>query len=240
MPIGRRVWGLGKLLLLAGALGATFLLFFVLSMRVAVRAREVRVPALAGRTVNEASDLLAEYGLALRVDDNPRPDDAVAPGRIVQQDPAPGTDLRRGRTIRVWVSSGSRSTIVPRLVGQTERAAQIQMLENGLSIGTVAEFRSSDYPADTVAGQDPPADSPGPAVSLLVSRGGEAISYVMPDVIGMEGVRAADALRRRGFRVTIVGSQLYPGVPAGIIVQQQPPGGFQVARGDAISLEVSR
>jgi len=63
---------------------------------------------------------------------------------------------------------------------------------------------------------------------------------VMPDVIGMEGERAAQALRARGFRVAIVGSQPYPGVPAGTIVRQQPAGGFQVAPSDTISIEVSR
>ena len=62
----------------------------------------------------------------------------------------------------------------------------------------------------------------------------------MPDVIGTEGDRAAPALRARGFRVSITGSQPYPGVPAGTVVRQTPPGGFRVASGDAISLEVSR
>ena len=51
MPLGTRVWSLGKLLLLAGALLATFLVFFGLSMRVALQTREVKVPSLVGRSV---------------------------------------------------------------------------------------------------------------------------------------------------------------------------------------------
>jgi beta-lactam-binding protein with PASTA domain len=62
----------------------------------------------------------------------------------------------------------------------------------------------------------------------------------MPDLIGTNGERAAEALRTRGFRVAIVGSQDYAGVPAGPVVRQQPAGGFQVAPSDLISLEVSR
>jgi beta-lactam-binding protein with PASTA domain len=88
--------------------------------------------------------------------------------------------------------------------------------------------------------QDPPPTSRAPRVSLLLNRGEQATSYVMPDLIGMQGDRAAEALRARGFRVTIVGSQPYAGVPAGTVVRQQPAGGFQVGDGDAISLEVSR
>ena len=72
------------------------------------------------------------------------------------------------------------------------------------------------------------------------NRGEEATTYVMPDVIGMDGNRVSDALRERGFRVTITGSQPYPGVPPGTVVRQQPQGGFRVAASDAISLEVSR
>jgi beta-lactam-binding protein with PASTA domain len=77
-------------------------------------------------------------------------------------------------------------------------------------------------------------------VSVLLNRGEEATTYVMPDVIGMNGEQAADGLRRGGFRVSIVGSQPYPGVPPGTVVRQQPQGGFKVAAADAISLEVSR
>ena len=77
-------------------------------------------------------------------------------------------------------------------------------------------------------------------MSLLLNRGEESTTYVMPDVIGMDGAEVADALRARGFRVTIVGSQPYPGVPPGTVVRQQPQGGFQRGPADPISLEVSR
>lgn len=240
MRFGTRVWGLGKLLFLIGALGATYLLFFGISMRVALRSREVEVPNLVGRTVNEATQTLGELNLGLRVDPNERPDDTVPAGRIMQQDPPPEVPARQQRTIRVWVSSGPRSTSVPLLVGQTERTAQMRVQQDGLEIDSVSEFRSPDYPADSVVAQDPPSDTRAPTVSVLLNRGEQATTYVMPDVIGMDGGRAADALRRAGFRVSIVGSQPYPGVPPGTVVRQQPPGGFQVAAADAISLEVSR
>jgi serine/threonine-protein kinase len=240
MPLGTRVWGLGKLLVLIGALAATFLLFAGVAMRVALRAREVEVPSLVGTTVNDASQALANVGLGLRIDPNQRADDKVAAGRIMQQDPPPGARARQQRTIRVWVSSGPRSTTVPVLVGQTERTAQIRLEQDGLELGQVSEFRSPDYAADAVVSQDPPPASRAPQVSLLLNRGEQATTYVMPDIIGMNGERAAEALRTRGFRVSIVGSQPYAGVPPGTVVRQQPSGGFQVGPGDPISIEVSR
>jgi serine/threonine-protein kinase len=240
MRLGTRVWGVGKILFLIGALGATFVLFFFVAMRVALRAREVQVPTLIGQTVNDATLGLADLGLGLRVDENRRSDEKVPAGQIMQQDPPAGVPARRQRTIRVWVSSGPRTTTVPVLVGQTERTARIRVEQDGLEVASVTEFRSPDYPADAVVAQDPPPTSRAPKVSLLLNRGEQATTYVMPDVIGMEGERVADVLRGRGFRVAIVGSQPYPGVPAGTIVRQQPAGGFQVGPADAISLEVSR
>jgi len=240
MPLRTRVWGLGKLLLLVCALAITFLLFALVGMRVALRARDVQVPDLVGSPVDAAAQTLAGVGLALRVDPNQRPDERVSAGRIVQQDPSPGAQARRQRTIRVWVSSGPRTTTVPALVGQTERTARMRIGEEGLQIAGVSEFRSPDYPADAIVAQDPAPSSRAPQVSLLLNRGEQATTYVMPDVIGTRGERAAEALRTRGFRVAIVGSQPYPGVPPGTVVRQGPAGGFRVGPSDLISLEVSR
>ena len=223
-----------------GALGVTFLVFFGVSMRVALRAREVEVPSLVGLTVNEATAALADLGLALRVDENRRPDDKIQVGKVMQQEPDAGVTARRQRTVRVWVSSGPKRTIVPPLVGQTERTAQSACSSRSGIVSAVSEIRSADYPADAVVAQDPAATSRAPEVSILLNRGEQATTYVMPDVIGMDGERAAEALRSSGFRVAIVGTQPYPGVPPGTVVRQQPAGGFRVGASDAISLEVSR
>jgi serine/threonine-protein kinase len=240
MALTARVWTLGKLLLLAAALAGTFLLFALVSMRVALRARDVEVPNFVGATLDNATLTASTLGLALRIDPNRRPDDKVPAGAIMQQEPAPGEAARRQRSIRVWVSSGPRVTVVPGLVGQNERNARMRVDEEGLQVATMSEFRSPDYPADAVVAQDPAPSSRAPSVSMLLNRGEQATTYVMPDLIGTNGERAAEALRTRGFRVTIVGSQPYQGVPPGTVVRQQPPGGFRVAPSDAISLEVSQ
>jgi serine/threonine-protein kinase len=240
MPLHARVWGLGKFLLLVGALVATFLLFALVAMRVALRAREVQVPNLVGTSIASASKSVADLDLALRIDPNQRADEKVPAGSVMQQDPAPGAQIRRQRTIRVWVSSGARTTTVPALVGQNERVARTRLDEDGLAIATVSEFRSPDYPADAIVAQDPAPSTRAPQVSVLLNRGEQATTYVMPDLIGTNGDRAAEAMRSRGFRVSIVGSQPYPGVPPGTVVRQQPAGGFGVGPADSISLEVSR
>ena len=107
-------------------------------------------------------------------------------------------------------------------------------------LAAVAEIRSHDYPTEAVVAQEPAPQVAGDRVALLVNRGERAATYVMPDLIGVDGERAAEFLRRRGFRVAVTGAQPYPGVPAGVVLRQTPAGGFQIAPGQAIALEVSR
>ena len=130
--------------------------------------------------------------------------------------------------------------MVPLLTGETERTAQLRLSQDGLALAGISEIRSPDFPSDVVVAQEPPAKSAGAAVALLVNRGQRGATYVMPDLIGVNGDRAADILRGRGFRVAVVGSMPYPGVAAGIVLRQSPQGGFQIAPGEPISIEVSR
>ena len=235
-----RVWSAGKLLLLGAALLATYALFAGAAMRIALRSREVVLPDLRGRTVSEATSVLGDAGIRLRVEEPRRLDPKVPAGAIVTQEPPPGTPIRPQRSIKVWVSAGARAGTVPPLEGQTSRMAEMRLKQDGIDIGEVAEIRSADYVPDAVVAQDPPAQAAAAGVALLVNRGQSGSTYVMPDLIGVNGDRAADLLRARGFRVAVVGQQPYPGVPAGVVIRQSPQGGFQIAPGEAISLEVSR
>jgi serine/threonine-protein kinase len=240
MPLKTRVWGAGKVLLLCCALFLTYVVFTGIAIRLAFRAREVTVPDLTNRTANEATALAGDLGLSLRLDDMRRADPKIAAGRILAQDPAPGSTARQQRTVRVWLSAGPRAATVPAVTGETERTAELRLTQNGFEISTVSEIRSEDYPSDSIVAQVPPAKSAGAAVALLVNRGERGASYVMPDLIGVNGDRAAEILRTRGFRVALVGSNPYPGVAAGVVLRQNPQAGFQIGPGEPISLEVSR
>jgi beta-lactam-binding protein with PASTA domain len=240
MPLTTRVWSAGKVLVLAGALLLTYGVFAAVSMRMALKTREVAVPPLAGKTVNDASSVLAEAGLSLKVEEGRKVDPKVPAGQILAQEPAAGARTRRQRSVRVWISAGPRSTIVPALVGESERTAQMRVSQEGFIVGPGAEIRSADYSTGTVVSQSPPTKSKSDTVSLLVNRGERGVTYVMPDLIGVNGDRAADVLRARGFRVAVVGDHPYPGVPGGVVLRQSPQAGFQIAPGEPISIEVSR
>jgi serine/threonine-protein kinase len=240
MTLTTRVWSAGKILLLVVALFSTYGVCAALSMRVALRAREVIVPNLTNRTASDASAVAANLGLGLKVDDARRPDAKIPAGRVVAQEPSPGATARRQRSVKIWLSAGSRSALVPTLTGETERTAQLRLTQDGLSLSAVSEVHTDAYQADVVIAQEPPAKTPGSGVTLLVNRGARGATYVMPDLIGVNGDRAAEILRSHGFRVAVVGSNPYPGVAAGVVLRQNPQAGFQIGPGEPISIEVSR
>src|SRR5262249_19274006 len=194
MALSTRMWSAGKLVILAGALLATYVLFAAAAMRVALRAREVQVPDLTNRSANEATALAAELGLTLKVDDVRRPDQKIQIGRVVAQEPAAGWPARRQRSVRIWLSAGQRASTMPTLVGETERAAQLRLAQDGLTLAAVSEIRSQGFASDVIVAQSPPPKSAAGRVELLVNRGERGSSYVMPDLIGVNGDRAAEIL----------------------------------------------
>jgi serine/threonine-protein kinase len=209
-------------------------------MRLALRAREVQVPDLSNLTINDATTAAADVGLTLRVDDSRRPDPNIEAGRVLAQEPAQGAALRRQRAVRVWLSAGARASTIPEVTGETERGAEMRISRDGLELIAVSEIRSESYAPDVVIAQDPDPRTADTGVSLLVNRADFGATYVMPDLIGVAGDRAAAILRGHGFRAAVVGTSLYAGVPAGIVLRQSPQAGFQIAPGEAVSLEVSR
>ena len=62
----RRIRNIGRLVVLVVALAATYGLFAVAAMRVALRAREVGVPKVVGLEFDEAGRAMEAAGLTLR------------------------------------------------------------------------------------------------------------------------------------------------------------------------------
>ena len=236
----RLALGVGKLGLLIGTLSATFGVFAFAGLQLGLKTREVSVPTIGGLTPAEAEVVLADASLVLRVEAVRRVHQTIDAGRIAEQNPGPSVTTRRNRSVKVWLSSGHTPGAVPTLIGASEQAARRRLKDNAFGLRRLSEIESSRYPTDAVVAQDPPPAGRGRVVALLINRGERGLTYVMPDLIGVDGTAAANILRNKGFRVTVVGEQPYPGIPPGIVLRQSPQGGFQIAPGEPISLEVSR
>lgn len=240
IPVRKRVWNVGRFLIIVAALTATFGVFFLAGMRVTTRAREVQVPELVGKSTAEARELVSAVGLNLRFEEPRRPDKAIPADHVLTQEPAAGTTIRRQRSVRVRISDGQRAPVVPIVTNLPENTAQVTLTTQQIAIGYQAEIRSADHQPGAVVAQNPGSGERAATVNLVVNRAEAGTTYVVPDLIGTLGSRAVDVLRGQGFRVAISGEVPYPGLPGGIVIRQTPQAGFRIQQSDPITIEVSR
>jgi serine/threonine-protein kinase len=239
-PVRQRVWSIGRLLVLAAALGATFGIFFLAGLRVTTRAREVSVPDLKGKSAAEARALLTGLGLTLRIDETRKPDKTMPPDRVLDQDPVAGLVVRRQRPVRVRLSDGQREPVLPTVTDIPERSADMTLTSSQVTVGYRADVRTADYRPGVVVAQDPAPGRRSTTVNLVVNRGESSAGFIAPDLIGTMAIRAADVLRRQGFRVAITTESMYPGLPPGVVIRQTPQPGYRLQAADTITIEVSR
>lgn len=244
-----------RFVLLALILLVVALVSALTAMRLAIHGREVAVPDLVGKTPAEARRIAELNGFQFEVERqyySPK----IPAGRVLSQLPTAGTQIRRGWQIRVAESLGPQRVEIPNVVGESERAAEINILRRGLDVGAVAQVPLAGVPADQVIAQSPSPSASSisaPKISLLSAQPPEPQAFVMPSFVGQTVSAATAALKDAGLRVgqitpasTAAASSALPGPatspiqpsPASTIVSQNPSAGSKVVIGGAVSFEV--
>ena len=238
-----------RMLLLSLVLIIVALISALTSMRFAIHGRQVYVPKLVGLTPDEAARTAEEFGLSLKVDRQFY--SAITPaGKIVSQTPDAGAQVRRGWRVLVAESLGPVRVSPPDVVGQSERAAAINIRRRGLQVGEEAAVSAPGKDAGTVVAQSPPANSTSvtsPNVSLLTAGPPQPQAYVMPSFVGSPLASVTKALGQARIRVGSVTAApdvpgdpapLNPVGPASIVLSQTPAPGQRVQEGQPVNFEV--
>lgn len=204
---------LGALAMVAVALISAFI-----AMRLAIHGREAVVPALTGLSVADASHAAGSKGLQLNLENRFYSSDVPA-GRILAQDPAPGSRVRREWPVRITESLGPQRVSIPDLTGESERAATISIRRLSLDLGAVAYLGVPGDP-DVVLSQTPAVNAAGvdgPRVSLLVNDPGDAQppAYVMPSLLGLSYSAANARASTAGLHLVEDSANPEPAAPAG-------------------------
>jgi eukaryotic-like serine/threonine-protein kinase len=238
-----------RFLFLALVLVVVALFSALTTMRFAIHGREVTVPNLVDKTAIEARRIGDEGGFGLTVE-RQYYSNTISPGKILSQAPSAGTQVRRGWEIRVAESLGPQRVQIPGLVGQSERAAEMNIERRGLGVNTVAELAWPADSADQVLAQNPPPNASGvsaPKISLLIATQPAPQVFVMPSFIGQPLAMATSPLRDAGLRVgTVTQTPNTPSAssthtapsPASTIASQNPVPGEKVSPGAAVNFEV--
>ena len=240
------------------ALGLLLVAFVsaLLAMRIAIHTSEVTVPKLVGMTPAEAERVAAGLGLSVTIERQYYSPD-IAEGRIMTQIPPDGTKVRRGWQVRASQSLGPQRVSIPDVVGESARAADLNIRRRGLDLGSMAYAPMPGSTADQVLAQSPPPNASGvsvPRISLLGSSGAPASVFVMPSFVGQPLGSVNLSLLDAGFRVGSVTVAASPQIdsagapassgnppqpsPASIIVSQSPAPGQRVLAGATVNFEV--
>jgi len=239
-----------RLLFLASAIvaalfGAVFLVNFVVMPAMVRQGDLVRVPDLLGLSSVDAERAAEEVGLRLRVDTE-RPDPLIPADHVSSQDPPPGREMKRGRTVALVLSSGIDMRTLPALRRLTARQAELEAERAGFRVAGLVEAYSDRVERGRVIGSDPEQGAVLPAgsgVQILVSLGPRPRELVMPSLVGRSPEEARAIAEDLGLTVRAV--KYERGRSRGrllgeVVVVQDPVAGSRVTEGEGVVLRVGR
>ena len=239
--------GFFRFVLLALVLLMVALMSALTAMRVAIHGREVVVPKLVGLTPAQAERLALQNALLVEVENRFYSMD-MAEGRVMSQIPLPGEKVRRGWRVRLAESLGPQHVTIPDVVGQSSRAAEINLRRRGLEPGTVVYARLPNQPQDQVIAQSPRPEAVGvasPKVNLLLAAPPERPAFVMPNFVGRPLSDAARAILGAGLKLGKVRTAAVDPASASasgpsMVSKQSPTSGQKVTSGMTVELEVKK
>ena len=236
----RSEWA-GRMAVLIFVLASVAFLSAITTMRFAIQGREIVTPNLVSAPLARGQTELQARGLHIRVED--RVYSALPEGSIVRQSPSADTHLKIGEWVHAVVSLGQQKVTIPQLSDRSFRAAQIELLSEGLQAGEVSSAHLPEFPSDIVLQQDPAAGSTNassPHVDMLVSLGPQSPAYVMPSLEGLPVAKAEQRLSSAGLKVGAVTPLPLTGRPPGTVTSQLPMRGARVEPGASIELQVAQ
>jgi eukaryotic-like serine/threonine-protein kinase len=129
---------------------------------------QVEVPDVTGLSRDSAENLLSKAGLEAAVEERESEDPE---NDVISQNPAAGTEVDRGSTVTITVSTGIEKVSVPNVVGLNRRDAAAQLRSAGL----VPAQREVDV---TDPGQDGVVTDQRPAAGIELEKGKQVVIMV--------------------------------------------------------------
>jgi len=164
----------------------------------------------------------------------------VDTGRVISTSPPENSQLEKGSTVVLVVSSGPEQVTVPGVVGRQEDDARSTLENAGLRADITREESSGKDPG-TVLRQDPGGGGKvdkGSAVKLVVAKAPPDVA--VPDVVDEKRADAEKALKDAGFDVRVRMQDVDTVDQDGIVIDQDPAGGDRLSKGSRVTIMVGR
>lgn len=141
----------------------------------------IPVPKVVGMEETAAINMLTtDYGF--KYSRTYEYSNTVPSGQVISQNPAEGSQAKKGDTVTIVVSQGTQSVKVPNVVNKSQADASSELTAAGLSVGTITTEYSDTVPEGSVISQGVNAGKfvdMGTSVSLVISQGKKTEYYVL-------------------------------------------------------------
>jgi len=202
----------------------------------------VVVPDLLGKDVVCVLELLTDLGLNTKVKGSEYSAE-VPENNVIFQEPEPGSEIKKGRDVRIIISKGAKSILMPNLKGLSLRQARIILEENSLHRGEISSTYSDTIRKDEIIDQVPSQGTMvtrGHGVDLLASMGTRPRVYKMPDLIGLSFNTAVTMIENIDLVLGEIKTHFHEGKPLNTVVAQDLPSGYCVIQGNTVNIVVNR
>ena len=189
------------------------------------------IPDVHDQSQHDAQAALAKFPFQISVVQ--QTSDSVPNGNVIGTDPSAGTQVKRGQTVRLLVSSGPPIIEVPDVTGQSQDDAT-QTLTNASFKVAVRQEISDDVDPGTVIAQQPAGDDHAAKFSTVTITVAQGSLITLPSLGGDAGA-AKTQLQSLGLKVKM--HKRFGGF-LGHLVDVSPSPGTQVHRGDTVTLDV--
>lgn len=208
----------------------------------ATRPKDVAIPNLVGKTVDEAKKILEENKLTY-VEEESTYNTEYEAGQIISQTPpfVEGRKIKQKTEVKVVVSLGTEKTKVPKLKGLTKQEAEDAADEAKIKLEFVEEI-SKTVEAGIIIKQEVDTDTEvnaGDTVKVYISIGTGIKQVVVSSVLYQEEATAKQNLEDLGLKVTVeYGEDKTRG--NGVVLKQSISSGEKVDEGTAITITVNK
>ena len=222
---------IGLILLFAITIGLT------IGISNATRPKDVEIPNLVGKTVDEAKDILKQNKLNY-VEESQEYNTEVPEGQIISQNPpyVQGRRIKENTSIKVVVSKGTETTTVPKLKGLTKDEAQETANDAKIKLD-FQEETSKTVEAGVIIKQEKAEGekvNAGDTVKVYISVGTGIKQVKVISVVGQDEETAKQTLQDLGLVIEKVNYS------NGVVLEQSVSAGTTVDEGSKITLTVNK
>jgi len=203
----------------------------------------VIVPELVGRDVIYALEILTDLGLNIKVKGSEYSED-VPKNHVIIQEPGPGAEIKIDRDVRILISKGQKTVLIPNLKGLSIHRANLAIQENGLCQGQVSfTHHGPKTGRDDILSQVPGPDQwvqRGRCIDLLVSLGPRPRMYKMENLRGLSLDEAVYLIEKSNLAVGNIRYAFNVNDPEHTIIDQDPKYGYRISEKASVNLTINK